>query len=146
MEPANRLCADVLTGFVPHFYKGKLSGTVTINGRDVFDALYRTRRSVTGLVFATFQPNLGCAFYRTEEIAFGLENFALPRGNHRPDRRSCGIQPHGFSRASPTALSGGQQQQLWPRLCHATASAGFGRSPLHVDPVNARGVFPHWIL
>ncbi|MCO5185592.1 MAG: energy-coupling factor ABC transporter ATP-binding protein [Anaerolineae bacterium] len=105
----------VLTGFVPHFYKGKLSGTVTINGRDVFDTPLPELAGVTGLVFATpFNQISGARFTVREEIAFGLENFALPREEiiDRTEKVMKLFNLTDLAERPPTALSGGQQQRL----------------------------------
>lgn len=104
-----------LAGFVPHFYGGKLDGHVTVDGQDLSVASLDKLAGVIGLVFQDpFNQITGARFTVREEIAFGLENLAVPR-----DEMEARIQSvlnlmdmSDLAERSPYALSGGQQQRL----------------------------------
>jgi len=102
-----------LNRIVPHFHKGNLRGRVrvggeSIAGKHVYDMVPRI-----GMVFQDFESQL----FSTNvllEVAFGLENLGLPRGEMEERAREAlalvGLA--GFERREPAALSGGQKQRL----------------------------------
>lgn len=108
------LCA-ALAGFVPHFYRGKLTGQVEIAGIDVVASSLAEMAGTVGLVFSNpFNQITGARFSVREEVAFGLENMGVPLAEMetRIDEmlRFAGLSE--LADRSPFALSGGQQQRL----------------------------------
>jgi energy-coupling factor transporter ATPase len=100
-------------GLVPHFYNGKLEGTITVADLNVADhKIYELARHV-GLVFQNPENQL-FALSVEKDVAFGLENFAMPREEMRK-RVDWALQIAGISDLSerpPHELSGGQQQRV----------------------------------
>jgi len=100
-------------GLVPHFYNGKLEGTITAADLNVADhKIYELARHV-GLVFQNPENQL-FALSVEKDVAFGLENFAMPRDEMRK-RVDWALQIAGISDLSerpPHELSGGQQQRV----------------------------------
>lgn len=104
-----------LSGFVPHFYHGTLSGRVTVAGRDIAESSLSELAGEIGLVFQDpFNQITGARFTLREEVAFGLENLGVAREEMEErvaaalDRVGLG----GLGDRSPYAISGGQQQRL----------------------------------
>lgn len=139
------LCA-ALAGFVPHFYRGKLTGQVEVAGIDVVASSLAQMAGTVGLVFSNpFNQITGARFSVREEVAFGLENMGVPRAEmeSRVDEmlRFAGLSE--LADRSPFALSGGQQQRL------AIASVLVMRPQVVVldeptsqlDPIGSKGVF-----
>jgi energy-coupling factor transport system ATP-binding protein len=104
-----------LSGYVPHFYRGALEGTIRVAGVDVphTDLPYLVDK--VGLVFQNpFNQISGARFTVWEEVAFGLENLGLPRDRilERVDEALALTGLTSVAGRSPYALSGGQQQRL----------------------------------
>jgi energy-coupling factor transporter ATP-binding protein EcfA2 len=126
--PAGQFCAVIgangagkstlcsaLAGFVPHFYRGKLAGTVEVAGIDVAASSLAELSGTVGLVFSNpFNQITGARFTVRDEVAFGLENMGVPllQMEQRIDDilRFAGLVD--LADRSPFALSGGQQQRL----------------------------------
>ncbi len=104
-----------LSGFIPHFYRGTLSGNIEVAGKDVAQTPLAELAGVIGLVFSNpFNQISGTRFTVREEIAFGLENLGVPR-EEIIERVDFVLAQAGLSEEadrSPLALSGGQQQRL----------------------------------
>ena len=68
--------ARLVNGLIPHFFEGKLSGKVTVNGMNAA----KTEISVLSDSVGTVFQNPRTQFFNTDtdsEIVFGLENRAL---------------------------------------------------------------------
>ena len=77
------LCYTI-SGFVPHFYKGELNGTVEIAGVETHESSLSQWVVNAGLVFQNpFNQISGAKYTVYEEIAFGLENTGVPREEMR---------------------------------------------------------------
>lgn len=135
-----------ISGFVPHFYHGVLTGSVQVHGREVTTTPLAELAGDVGLVFANpFNQITGARFTVREEVAFGLENLGIPRDEMpaRIDRvlELAGLQ--GMADRSPYALSGGQQQRvalasvivMQPRVLVLDEPTS------QLDPVGTREVF-----
>jgi energy-coupling factor transporter ATP-binding protein EcfA2 len=157
--PAGQFCAVIgangagkstlcytLAGFVPHFYRGNLTGRVEVAGIDVPAASLAALAGQVGLVFANpFNQITGARFTVREEIAFGLENLGVPPAEMetRIDQIMAFAGLSELADRSPFALSGGQQQRL------AIASVLVMRPPVVVldeptsqlDPIGSKEVF-----
>jgi energy-coupling factor transport system ATP-binding protein len=104
-----------LTGFIPHFYHGRLTGQVTMGTKNISDTPLGEIAGDIGLVFQNpFNQITGSQFSVSEEVAFGLENLGLPRSEIIA-RVAWALNMMGLqdiSDRSPFDLSGGQQQRL----------------------------------
>lgn len=104
-----------LSGFIPHFFGGVYRGGIRIAGRLVAEHTPAELAGDVGLVFENpFNQISGARFTVAEEIAFGLENLAVPVGEMH-DRVKQALAVTGLTELadrSPFALSGGQQQRL----------------------------------
>lgn len=104
-----------LSGFVPHFYRGKTRGQVRLNDQDMLAADLGQLAGEIGLVFQNpFNQISGARYTVREEIAFGLENLGLPRPEIEERVQSILRQSDltELAERSPVALSGGQQQRV----------------------------------
>ncbi|CUS04845.2 putative enzyme [Candidatus Promineifilum breve] len=108
------LCA-ALAGFVPHFYRGQLTGKLEVAGIDVAASSLAQMAGTVGLVFSNpFNQITGARFSVREEVAFGLENMGVPL-DEMATRIDAMLRFAGLAEMadrSPYALSGGQQQRL----------------------------------
>ena len=105
------LCA----GFMPQFYHGHVSGRATVDGQDALALPVADLVRHVGLVGSnSFAQISGARFTVFEEIAFGLENLGLPRGEiiERVEWAMDLLGITGLGDRSPYALSGGQQQRV----------------------------------
>ena len=139
------LCS-ALAGFVPHFYRGKLTGSVEVAGIDTAGSSLAELAGTVGLVFANpFNQITGARFTVREEVAFGLENMGVPPVEMEPriDEMLAFVNLTDLAGQSPYALSGGQQQRL------AIASVLVMRPKILVldeptsqlDPIGSKDVF-----
>ncbi|MFO7663341.1 MAG: ABC transporter ATP-binding protein [Chloroflexota bacterium] len=157
--PTGQLCAVIgangagkstlcytLAGFVPHFYRGELAGSITVAGIDVAQSSLAELAGHVGLVFSNpFNQITGARFTVADEVAFGLENLGVP-----PDEMRARIDNilhfaglYEERERSPFALSGGQQQRLaiasvlvmQPRVIVLDEPTS------QLDPVGAKEVF-----
>lgn len=108
------LC-NVIRGFAPHFYDGKLTGSVTVNGKDVLNTEIGLLSADVGYVFQNpFNQTSGIKNTVYEEIAYGLENLNIPCDEIL--RRVDGVLDRlGISYLAdkhPMKLSGGQCQRV----------------------------------
>ncbi|HWQ12571.1 MAG TPA: ABC transporter ATP-binding protein [Roseiflexaceae bacterium] len=108
------LCA-LCTGFVPHFYHGRLRGTAVVDGQDVVQ--HPVAELVRHVALVSSNPFSQISGARTtvyEEVGFGLENLGVPRAEmiERIDWALREMQIAHLRDRSPYALSGGQQQRM----------------------------------
>ena len=100
-------------GLIPHFYNGNLEGKIEVAGLNVADHKIHQLARHVGLVFQNPENQL-FALSVEKDVAFGLENFAMPRDEMRK-RVDWALQMAGISELSerpPHELSGGQQQRV----------------------------------
>jgi energy-coupling factor transporter ATP-binding protein EcfA2 len=104
-----------LAGFIPHFFKGELSGTVEVAGMEASKSALHEWVLNVGLAFQNpFNQISGAKYSVFEEIAFGLENIGVPRDEMK-QRVTDAMKLTGISDLadrSPYSLSGGQQQRV----------------------------------
>lgn len=100
-------------GLIPHFYNGTLDGEITVANLSVVgNKIYELARHV-GLVFQNPENQL-FALSVEKDVAFGLENFGMPRDEMKK-RVNWALQMAGISELTerpPHELSGGQQQRV----------------------------------
>jgi energy-coupling factor transport system ATP-binding protein len=104
-----------LAGFLPHHFRGTISGQVSLAGLDVVTADRRELVRRVGIVLQNpFNQISGARYTVEEEIAFGLENLGIARDEMHArvaaTMAQVGISP--LAKRSPLALSGGQQQRV----------------------------------
>jgi len=131
-------------GLIPHFYNGNLEGKIEVAGLNVADhKIHQIARHV-GFVFQNPENQL-FALSVEKDVAFGLENFAMPRDEMRK-RVDWSLQMAGISELSerpPHELSGGQQQRvaiasvlaMQPEIMILDEPTSF------LDPVGAQKIF-----
>ena len=100
-------------GLIPHFYNGNLEGKIRVAGLNVVEQKIHQMARHVGLVFQNPENQL-FALSVEKDVAFGLENFAMPRDEMRK-RVDWALQMTGIRKLGerpPHELSGGQQQRV----------------------------------
>jgi len=100
-------------GLIPHFYNGKLEGTLTVANLKVADSKIHELAKHVGFVFQNPENQL-FALSVEKDVAFGLENFGMPR-DEMQKRVDWSLQTAGIENLrerAPHELSGGQQQRV----------------------------------
>lgn len=105
----------LISGQIPHFYNGELSGTVTIEGTSTVESTAGNLSEKIGFVFENPHDQLtGATSTVLEEVAFGLETRGLTRDEMR-DRAKESLRLVGIedlADRNPMQLSGGQCQRV----------------------------------
>jgi energy-coupling factor transport system ATP-binding protein len=139
------LCYTI-AGFVPHFFKGELTGIVEVNGKESQSSLLHEWVLNVGLAFQNpFNQISGAKYTVFEELAFGLENIGIPREEMKA-RVEDGMKLTGISdlaERSPYSLSGGQQQRvaLTSILVMQPKVLVLDEPTSQMDPIGTREVF-----
>lgn len=108
------LCYTI-TGVVPHLFRGKLTGSITINGASTLQQSVSELSSQVGLVLQKPDNQIsGMRFTVFEEVALGLENRGVERKQiqTRVEEMLDLMDLSSHAERSPFHLSGGQQQRL----------------------------------
>jgi energy-coupling factor transport system ATP-binding protein len=135
-----------LAGFVPHFFKGEMAGSVEVAGRDLSTSTLSDWVLNVGLAFQNpFNQISGAKYTVFEEIAFGLENIGVPREEMK-ERVQAAMALTGIgdlADRSPYSLSGGQQQRvaLTSILVMQPQVLVLDEPTSQMDPVGTREVF-----
>ena len=99
-----------LAGFVPHFFKGELTGLVEVAGNESHNSTLSEWVLNVGLAFQNpFNQISGAKYTVFEELAFGLENIGIPR-EEMMSRVTDAMKLTGIgvlADRSPYSLSGG---------------------------------------
>ncbi|AOH42949.1 heme ABC transporter ATP-binding protein [Anaerolineaceae bacterium oral taxon 439] len=102
-----------VNGLAPHYYKGKITGTIEIQGSVANDTVIYDRSKMIGTVL---QDSDGQFVGQTvgEDIAFSLENDCVPQSEMIPRveavARLVDIDHH--LKSTPQEVSGGQKQRV----------------------------------
>lgn len=135
-----------LSGFIPHFFKGELSGKVEVAGMESQNATLQDWVLNVGLAFQNpFNQISGSKFNVYDEIAFGLENIGVPRAE-MIKRVDAAMEMTGITdlaERSPYSLSGGQQQRvaLTSILVMEPKVIVLDEPTSQMDPIGTRDVF-----
>ena len=135
-----------LAGFVPHFFKGELEGTVEVAGVEAQNSTLSEWVLNVGLAFQNpFNQISGAKYTVFEELAFGLENIGIPREEMKA-RVAKAMQLTGITDLadrSPYSLSGGQQQRvaLTSILVMQPKVLVLDEPTSQMDPIGTREVF-----
>jgi len=135
-----------LAGFVPHFFKGELTGLVEVLGKESLDSTLSEWVLNVGLAFQNpFNQISGAKYTVFEELAFGLENIGIPREEMKA-RVEDAMKLTGISdlaERSPYSLSGGQQQRvaLTSILVMQPKVLVLDEPTSQMDPIGTREVF-----
>jgi energy-coupling factor transport system ATP-binding protein len=135
-----------LAGFVPHFFKGELAGTVEVAGMESHTTTLSEWVLNVGLAFQNpFNQISGAKYTVFEELAFGLENIGVPRQEMKK-RVEDAMKLTGISdlaERSPYSLSGGQQQRvaLTSILVMQPKVLVLDEPTSQMDPIGTREVF-----
>lgn len=135
-----------LSGFIPHFYKGELTGTVEVAGMETQESTLSEWVLNAGLAFQNpFNQITGAKYTVFEEIAFGLENLGIPRDEMK-ERVERALEMTGIrdlAERSPYSLSGGQQQRvaLTSILVMEPKVLVLDEPTSQLDPIGTREVF-----
>lgn len=139
------LCYTI-AGFVPHFFKGELSGIVEVAGIESHNSTLSEWVLNVGLAFQNpFNQISGAKYTVFEELAFGLENIGIPREEIKT-RVADAMKLTGISDLadrSPYSLSGGQQQRvaLTSILVMQPKVLVLDEPTSQMDPIGTREVF-----
>lgn len=135
-----------LAGFVPHFFKGELTGRVEVAGNESQNSTLSEWVLNVGLAFQNpFNQISGAKYTVFEELAFGLENIGIPReemkGRVEDAMKLTGISD--LADRSPYSLSGGQQQRvaLTSILVMQPKVLVLDEPTSQMDPIGTREVF-----
>ena len=135
-----------LAGFVPHFFKGELTGGVEVAGMESSKSHLHEWVLNVGLAFQNpFNQISGAKYTVFEELAFGLENIGIPR-EEMITRVNDAMKLTGISELadrSPYSLSGGQQQRvaLTSILVMQPKVLVLDEPTSQMDPIGTREVF-----
>ncbi len=102
-----------LNGLIPHFYGGRLSGRVEVQGLDTVEHSTRELAGRVGMVFQD-PENQMVATDVEREIAFGLENLGFPVAlmSKRVEEALDAVGMLRLRRRTIYELSGGEKQKL----------------------------------
>ena len=139
------LCYTI-AGFVPHFFKGEITGSVEVAGNESSKSNLHEWVLNVGLAFQNpFNQISGAKYTVFEEVAFGLENIGVPREEMK-QRVDDALKLTGISDLadrSPYSLSGGQQQRvaLTSILVMHPKVLVLDEPTSQMDPIGTREVF-----
>ena len=106
---------NILRGFIPNFFQGKMEGEVILDGKNLEEYTLGELSSKIGYVFQNpFNQITGARDTVYGEIAYGLENFGVPveEIKERVDRIMEITNTSYLKDKNPFELSGGQQQRV----------------------------------
>lgn len=108
------LC-NIIRGFIPELYRGKLKGEVLIHGKKIEEYSMGDLSTIIGYSFQNpFTQISGVKDTVYEEIAYGMENIGVPR-DKMIDRVNELIKLFNLEKLvdkNPYELSGGQKQRV----------------------------------
>ena len=105
--------ASVLSGAIPHHYRGELFGSTLVDGRDTCDVTLTDISQVVGSVLQDIDTQMVASVVE-DELLFGLENFGVPHDQieDRIARTLDTVGIAGLRDREIATLSGGQKQKV----------------------------------
>ena len=108
------LC-NIIRGIIPDFVQGEITGSISIDNKDINDIERGKMAELVGFVFQNpFSQISGIKKTVFEEIAYGLENLGVPREEIR--QRVTDVikllKIEDLQDKNPNELSGGQSQRV----------------------------------
>jgi energy-coupling factor transporter ATP-binding protein EcfA2 len=102
-----------VNGLIPHMYTGDYSGTVRVAGSVVKESTMRELAQKVGFLFQNPENQI-FMFTVERDIAFGLENLGVPRGEmrRRVDEAMRLLEIEDLALRAPHELSDGQKQRV----------------------------------
>ncbi len=139
------LCYTI-TGFIPHFFKGKIEGKVLIDDLDTGNLpLHKIVTKVGFVLQNPFNQLSGSKFTVFEELAFSLENLGIFRNEmiERVEEILKKLKIYDLKHRSPYELSGGQQQMvaIASILVMKPKILVLDEPTSQLDPVNSKLIF-----
>jgi energy-coupling factor transporter ATP-binding protein EcfA2 len=137
--------ALVAAGFIPRVVRAAVSGRASVGGVSATTADARALAGRVGIVFATPANQLSASKLTVrEELAFGLENLGVPRGemDGRIDTVLARLAIEHLAEREPFALSGGEQQRvaIASILVMGTGAIVLDEPTAQLDPAGTRSV------
>ncbi|AUV80839.1 ABC transporter [Salinigranum rubrum] len=114
-EAGKATLSRLVSGQIPHFYHGELSGDVTVEGTSTAESTVGELSKKIGYVFENPYDQLtGASSTVLEEVAFGLETHGLTREEMRERAKEslAAIGVEDLVDRDPMQLSGGQCQRV----------------------------------
>ena len=132
-------------GFIPRVVRAHVAGSVRIDGLDGLTAQGSELAGRVGIVFSTPANQLSASKLTVrEELAFGLENLAVPRPEMDPriDEILDRLAIAHLADRDPFTLSGGEQQRvaIASILVMGTSVLVLDEPVAQLDPAGSRGV------
>ncbi|MDO9545957.1 MAG: energy-coupling factor transporter ATPase [Pelolinea sp.] len=131
-------------GLIPHYTKGTIKGEVIVLGINTANSSVPQLAENVGIVFQDFEAQLFSTNVELE-IAFGPENFAVPREEIRrrieENLEYVGLEE--FRHRPPFTLSGGQKQKLAIAsvLAMQPTILVMDEPTTDLDPISKQGIF-----
>ena len=102
-----------MTGLVPHFFGGSMSGAVLVGGRNTVERSVAETASGIGFVMEDYESQL-VALTVFDEVAFAMENMGVAASLIRTQvaHALAAVGLSGLEHRELAALSGGQRQRL----------------------------------
>lgn len=143
-EAGKSTLAACFNGLIPHYMKGVMKGEVIIQGTNTQDSSVPKLAENVGIVFQDFEAQLFSTNVELE-IAFGPENFAVPREEigRRIDENLKYVGLEEFRNRAPFTLSGGQKQKLAIAsvLAMQPTILVMDEPTTDLDPISKQGIF-----
>lgn len=114
-ESGKTTICNIIRGFIPELYKGKLTGEIMIKGRPISDYNIGELATIIGYSFQNpFTQLSGVKETVYEEIAYGMENIGVPRNEMitKVNELVDMFQLNDLIDKNPYQLSGGQKQRV----------------------------------
>ena len=105
--------ASVMSGAIPHHYRGALYGATLVDGHDTCDVTLTDISQIVGSVLQDIETQMVASVFE-DEMLFGLENFGVPH-DQIEERIAQTLETVGISNLREreiATLSGGQKQKV----------------------------------
>ncbi len=135
---------SLMSGAIPHHYRGTLYGAVLVDGQDTCDVTLTDISCSIGLILQDIDAQMVAGIVE-DELLFGLENFDVPR-EQIMDRLTYALDTVGISDLryrEIATLSGGQKQKvaLAAMLALRPRVMVLDEPTAALDPVSSRTIF-----